>query len=114
MTLVRKIAGAGIALMLVTAPVFSTVARGQMAPRDSGTVIAASRTASDMDETLAREISQAWAENKDASGAVAFQENGEIAQSQGNDHQAIRYFQDAEHELGNLKPTALGAQSSAE
>jgi hypothetical protein len=57
-----------------------------------------------MDLNLSSEIKQAWSEDKDATGAMAFQENGEIAMSEGKEEQAKQYFQAAERELGTLKP----------
>ena len=39
-----------------------------------------------MDRDVSREIKEAWSQGKDASGAAAFQENGEIALSEGNDN----------------------------
>ncbi len=65
-----------------------------------------------MDQDLAQKISQAWSEGKDASGAVAFQENGEIALSEGNQQQARHYFEAAEHELASLRPVQPTEQTS--
>jgi hypothetical protein len=65
-----------------------------------------------MDMNLTRQISDAWSEGKDASGAVAFQENGEIALSSGDTQQAKRDFEAAERELGRLHPTRVSAQST--
>jgi hypothetical protein len=45
-------------------------------------------SASAMDQQVSRKITQAWSEGKDASGAAAFQENGEIALGEGKQQQA--------------------------
>jgi hypothetical protein len=66
-------------------------------------------SADTMDMDLSHQISQAWSEGKDASGAVAFQENGEIAMNSGNSQQARSYFEAAEHELGRLHPSPVSA-----
>ena len=57
-----------------------------------------------MDENVSRDIKQAWSEGKNATAAMAFQENGEIAMSEGKEREASRYFQAAEQELGTLEP----------
>jgi hypothetical protein len=57
-----------------------------------------------MDQTVSREIKQAWSEGKNATAAMAFQENGEIAMGEGNEKQARQYFQAAEQELERLTP----------
>ncbi len=115
MNFVRKLAGTAVALMLVAAPTFSaSAAWGQVMQSNSGSMVNTVETASDMDMSLAREISQAWAENKDASGAVAFQENGEIALSNGNEQLARHYFELARQNLAQLKPVPLPAPVTAE
>jgi hypothetical protein len=63
-----------------------------------------SDSASVMDQTVSRDIKQAWSEGKNATAAMAFQENGEIAMSEGKERDARQYFQAAESELGTLKP----------
>jgi hypothetical protein len=97
-------------MLTFTAP----VAWGQSAPSN----MAASATtgayqtdwsthdsASLMDQDVSREIKQAWSEGKNATGAMAFQENGEIAMVDGKEKEARQYFQAAEQELGTLKPS---------
>jgi hypothetical protein len=108
MNLVKKFAGTAVALMLVAAPTFSATAWGQTMQRNAGSMVNTTESASDMDMSLAHQISQAWAENKDASGAVAFQENGEIALSSGNEQLARHYFEQAEQNLAQLKPVVPG------
>jgi hypothetical protein len=110
MNCIKTIAGSALALMLTFG---GAVAWGQSAPQN---VTAAGATAayntswstrdnpSLMDQNLSGEIKQAWSEGKDATGAMAFQENGEIAMSKGEDEQATQYFQAAERELGTLQP----------
>jgi hypothetical protein len=57
-----------------------------------------------MDQNLSREIKQAWSEGKNATAAMAFQENGEIALNKGKDREARQYFAEAERELATLQP----------
>jgi hypothetical protein len=57
-----------------------------------------------MDRNVSREIKQAWSEGKNATAAMAFQENGEIAIGEGKEKDARQYFQSAESELATLKP----------
>jgi hypothetical protein len=115
MNLVKKFAGTAVALMLIAAPTFSaTAAWGQTMQRNAGSMVNTTESASDMDMSLAHRISQAWAENKDASGAVAFQENGEIALSDGNEQLARHYFEAAEENLAQLKPLSVPAPVTAE
>jgi len=64
--------------------------------------VLASTDASAMDKEVGREIAQAWAEHKDASGAAAFLENGEIALSEGRDQEAKEYFRKALDELARI------------
>ena len=78
-----------------------------MTPQNSTSVASASDSVDDLDEQLAYQISQAWSENKDASGVVTFQVNGEIALSQGDREQARRDFEAAEQELAHLKPVLV-------
>jgi hypothetical protein len=61
-------------------------------------------TASVMDQNVSREIKQAWLDDKDATGAMAFQENGEIAMNEGKEREAKQYFHAAEEELATLTP----------
>jgi hypothetical protein len=99
--------------MALTLAIFTTAAWGQIAPQNTGSVVSTSESAAALDQNVAQKISQAWAEGKDASGAVAFQENGEIAMSEGNPQQARHYFDAAEHELSNLKPSSVGSPSTS-
>jgi hypothetical protein len=69
--------------------------------------------ASAMDQEVSRRISQAWSEDKDASGAEAFQENGEIALREGKEQAAKGYFQAALRELAGLEAGRSGGVSSA-
>jgi hypothetical protein len=111
----KKIAGMTPTLMLLAVPTFLvTAAWGEAISRNTGSMVIASETTNDMDRNLARQIGQAWAEDKDARGAVAFQENGEIALSQGNEQQARHYFEEAEQELAHLKPSPASDPLSAE
>jgi hypothetical protein len=57
-----------------------------------------------MDQNLSREIRQAWFEGENATAAMAFQENGEIAMGEGKEKEAKQYFQSAEQELESLTP----------
>lgn len=74
-------------------------------------------SASAMDKEVTRQIDQAWAEHKDASGAAAFQENGEIALSEGRKQEAKEYFRKALDELARIgvaEHTApMGSQACA-
>jgi hypothetical protein len=110
MKYVKTLVGSALGLMLTFG---APVAWGQSVPKDetAGRAVEAYNTswaardeASLMDQNLSGEIKQAWSEGKDATGAMAFQENGEIAMSQGKEEQAKQYFQTAERELATLKP----------
>ena len=59
-------------------------------------------SASAMDQDVSHKITQAWSEGKDASGAAAFQENGEIALGEGNQQEAKGFFRSARNELNTL------------
>ncbi|SRR6266446_7420289 len=110
MNFLKSIAGSSWALMLtLTAP----VAWGQSVPRNApgpaGAVVASgaghgNENASLMDQNVSREIKQAWSEGKNATAAMAFQENGEIAMSEGKEKEAKRYFLASEQELETLTP----------
>jgi hypothetical protein len=111
MNCLRTIAGSGLALVLtLSAP----LVWGQSVPKDvtpsgaSGEYQAKWTTtpesASLMDENVSRDVKRAWSEGKNATAAMAFQENGEIAMSEGKEREASRYFQAAETELGTLEP----------
>jgi hypothetical protein len=66
-----------------------------------------------MDQEVSRKISQAWSEDKDASGAEAFQENGEIALREGKEQEAKGYFQAALRELAGLEAGRSSGVTSA-
>jgi hypothetical protein len=106
----RIFVGSTLALMVA---ISTTAAWGQMAPLTTGSVISASGNANALDQDVARKINDAWGEDKDASGAAAFQENGEIAMSEGDSQKAERYFAAAEHELSSLKPSMVAGPSSS-
>jgi hypothetical protein len=110
MNSLKTLAGGGFALMLTFA---APAAWSQSVPKNiapSGTTGAYDASwstqgnASLMDQTVTREIRQAWSEGKDATLAMAFQENAEIAMSDGRENDATHYFQAAEQELGSLNP----------
>jgi hypothetical protein len=63
-----------------------------------------SDSASVMDHTVSCDIKQAWSERKNATAAIAFQENVEIAMGEGKEKEAKQYFEAAEDELGTLEP----------
>jgi hypothetical protein len=71
------------------------------------------KSASAMDQDVSRKIKQAWAQGKDASGALAFQENGEIALSEGKEQEAKKHFQAAEQELARIGVSPDGSDASA-
>lgn len=110
MKFLNTIAGSGVALVLTfTAP----IAWGQSLSNNAdvcGTSGASRATwptyqnVSQMDQNLSRQIKQAWSEGKNATAAMAFQENGEIALSESKEQQARQYFQAAERELMTLTP----------
>lgn len=111
---VKKFAGTTLALMLAASPMAGAKAVwAQMTPQNNGSVVNASENVSSMDQQLADQIRQAWSKDEDASGAVAFQENGEIALSQGDEQQARQYFEAAERELAHLKPRPISSVSSS-
>jgi hypothetical protein len=111
MNCLKTIAGSGLALVLILS---APLAWGQSVPKDvtpSGATgeyraiwTATPENASLMDQNVSRDIKQAWSEGKNATAAMAFQENGEIAMSEGKEREASRYFQAAETELGTLEP----------
>jgi len=110
MNSVMTIAGSGLALMLtLTAP----IAWAQSTPQDlaessnsnaQNASWSMQDTASVMDQKVSREIKQAWSEGKNATLAMSFQENGEIALTEGKGKEARQYFQAAEQELAALQP----------
>ena len=108
MNCIKAIWGSGLALMLtLTAP----LAWAQSAPDNmaaSGATAANWSThdsASVMDQNVAREIKHAWSQGQDATLAMAFQENGEIALSEGKEKEARQYFHAAEQALGPQTPS---------
>jgi hypothetical protein len=107
MNCLKNIAASGLTLMLALG---APVAWAQTAPRDAcrsagayKTMSSTTESASLMDQNLSREIKQAWSQGKNATAAMAFQENGEIALNEGREKEARYYFQAAEHELGTLQ-----------
>ena len=99
----KLISASGAALLFaVSAP----IAWGQTRPvTGSGIEVGApgaQDTASAMDQQVSRKITQAWSEGKDASGAAAFQENGEIALIEGNEQEAKGFFRSALNALNTL------------
>jgi len=112
----KKIAGCSLALMFAASfAIPATPAWSQMmAPQSRVSAMSASDSAGALDQDVAQKISEAWSEGKDASGAVAFQENGEIALSEGNTNQARSDFEAAEHELAGLKVTPVGVPSDSD
>jgi hypothetical protein len=103
MNCLKTIAGSGLALMLTFS---AAVAWGQSIPKNVaafGVTGSTHDSASLTDQNLSREIKQAWSEGKNATLAMSFQENGEIAMGEGKEKQARQYFQAAELELGTLQ-----------
>ena len=104
MNSIRTIGGSGLGLVLTFG---APVALCQSVPKNvaaSGSAESVRDTASLMDQNVSREIKQAWSEGKNATLAMSFQENGEIAMSEGKERKARQYFQAAEQELGTLQP----------
>jgi hypothetical protein len=110
MNFLKSIAGSSVALMLTCA---APVAWGQSVPKNVGGSVAmvdasgaggGHDSLSLMDQNVSRQIKQAWSEGKNATAAMAFQENGEIAMGEGKEKEARQYFQAAERELGTLQP----------
>ena len=104
MNSIKTIAGSGLVLVLTfSAP----IAWGQSVSKivaASGSAEFTRDSASLMDQNVSREIKQAWSEGKNATLAMSFQENGEIAMGQGKEREAKEYLQAAERELGTLQP----------
>jgi hypothetical protein len=101
----------GSALVVTLLSLAPLAALGQSAPENLATPGSSSAcrtewstqgSASAMDHTLSREIKRAWSEDKNATAAMAFQENGEIAMNEGKDGEAKQYFRAAEQELATL------------
>jgi hypothetical protein len=109
----KLIVTTGAALLFaVSAP----IAWGQTRPETGSAIEAGAATTQDsasaMDQDVSRKIRQAWSEGKDASGAAAFQENGEIALGEGKQQQARHYFEQALANLGTIE-AAAGARTTA-
>jgi hypothetical protein len=110
MNCLKTIAGSGLALMLTLIAPAAWCQSGPNTIAASGATGAyhtdwsSQDSASLMDQNVSREIKQAWSEGKDATLAMAFQENAEIAMGEGKQKEAQQYFQAAERELGTLKP----------
>jgi hypothetical protein len=110
MNCLKTVAGSSVALLLtLSAP----IAWGQIVPNNVAeppvtgsynTAYSMNDSASQMDQNLSHEIKQAWSEGKNATLAMSFQENGEIALEEGKEQQARQYFQAAERELSTLQP----------
>ena len=110
----KLIVTSGAALLFaVSAP----IAWGQTRPVTGSAIevdaAAAQDSASAMDQQVSRKITQAWSEGKDASGAAAFQENGEIALAEGKQQQARQYFEQALANLGAIEAPTVGGRSIA-
>jgi hypothetical protein len=104
MNYLRASAGIGFALTLMFR---AAVASDQPVSQNlgaSGTGRSDEDSAFLMDQKLYGEIKQAWSEGKNATLAMSFQENGEIAMGEGKEKEATQYFQTAEQELGKLQP----------
>lgn len=110
MKCLKIFAGTSLAAMLA---VSTAAAWAQTTPQNATLTVSSNQSVDEMDQDVAQKISQAWSEGKDASGAVAFQENGEIALSEGNQQQARHYLEAAEQELARLRPVHPSAQTSA-
>jgi hypothetical protein len=89
-------------LFAVSAP----IAWGQARPVPGSAIeaggAATQESASAMGQDVSRKIKQAWSEGKDASGAAAFHENGEIALINGNEQEAKGFFRSALNALNTL------------
>ena len=116
MNRLKNIVGSGLVLMLALSlpPAWSQTADNNDTHEHSSSGVAyspassVSESASVMDQNLSREIKKAWSEGKNATAAMAFQENGEIALSEGKDQEAKQYFSNAEQELATLQPDQPG------
>ncbi len=115
----RIIATGAALLCALSAP----VVRGQTRPvagsatgigsHQTASVMQDEESASAMDQEVSRRISQAWSEDKDTSGAEAFQENGEIALGEGKEQEAKGYFHEALRELAFIEADQSGGVTSA-
>lgn len=112
MSYLNRVRKSTMALVLATSlAIPASAAWCQMTPEHTQTTVAGPENLEAFDMDVAQKISRAWAEDEDASGAVAFQENAEIVMSEGRTEEARHYFQAAEEELGRLHPTTVTAQS---
>jgi hypothetical protein len=111
MNYLKATAGIGLALTLM----FNTaVASGQPISQNlgaSGPGPSAGDRAFLMDQKLSSQIKQAWSDGKNATLPMSFQENGEIAMSEGKEKEAIQYFQSAEQTLEKLQPERVSNTS---
>jgi hypothetical protein len=85
MNAIKTIPGSGLVLMLTCS---APIAWGQSVSKivaASGSAEFTRDSASLMDQNVSREIKQAWSEGKNATLAMSFQENGEIAMGQGKE-----------------------------
>ena len=107
---VRTIAGSGLVLALALSAPY---AWSQTAPNNAhdqsdqvyaSSMSSGSESAPLMDQRVSQDIKRAWSGGKNATAAMAFQENGEVAMSEGKDREAKRYFSRAERELATLEP----------
>ena len=104
MNSIKTIAGSGLVLVLTFT---AQGAWGQSVPENAAASSSAGfkrDSVSLLDQNVSREIKQAWSEGKNATLAMSFQENGEIAMGEGKEREARQYFQAAEQELGTLQP----------
>jgi hypothetical protein len=107
---VRTIAGSGVVLALVLSALMRGARRHQITHATDLTRYALPGCPVDlkvqplMDQRVSQEIKRAWSEGENAAATMAFQENGEIAMSEGTDREAKRYFSRAERELATLEP----------
>ena len=110
MNCLKTIAGSSVALLLTfSAP----IAWGQSEPNgvsvfgatgSYNSAYSTNESGAQMDQNLSRQIKQAWSEGKDATLAMSFQENGEIALGEGRDEQAKQYFRAGAHALATPQP----------
>ena len=103
---------AAVIMPMLVSPV--TTARSQTAHSPPGSTVSVSEIDNAMDQNLAEQISRAWIEGKDVSGAVALPVRGENAVIQGNPQRARQYFEAAEHELTVLQSSPVRSPSASE
>lgn len=109
----KKITVTALPLISVASLAIPTaMSAGQMAPRSAVSVVApGSESVVSLQMDVTHKITRAWSESKDASGAAAFKENGDIALNDGHPEQARRYFEAAEEELAHLSPVVPPAST---